>query len=88
MYRSQSPDTSEEVDRFQMDLFRAQSPAEKLRTVFALNRLSLALAAQGMLELHPDASEEEIRWRVASQWIERDQLRQIIPAHLRDIVAP
>ena len=83
MYRSQSPDTPEAVGRFHMDLLRAQPPVEKLQSVAAHNRLTLHLAGQGMRDLHPSASDEEIRWRVAAQWIPGDQLRRILPAELR-----
>ena len=84
MYRSQSPDTPEAVDRFHMDLLRQQSPLQRLQSVGALNRLARQLAESGMRARHPSATEEEIRWRVASQWIAPEQLRRILPASLRD----
>ncbi len=87
MYRSQSADTPEEIERFQLALRRAQSPSETFRQVAALREMALTLARHGLRERYPDASDDEIRWRLSATWIPREQLARILPTHLHYILA-
>lgn len=86
MYRAQSADTPEAVDRLQMELLRALTPAQRLEKALALTEMALTLARAGLQRRFPSATDEELRWRLAAQHMPADQLDRIVPAHLREAV--
>jgi hypothetical protein len=61
VYRPQSEDTSEPVDRMLMAAYGRMSPSEKLERVRALSQAVHEMAAAGIRLRRPDASDEEIR---------------------------
>lgn len=65
-YVTQSPDTSEAVDRLLMERYRRMSPNDKLRMVTELNQTVEAVALAGLRQRYPDASERELRLRLAA----------------------
>lgn len=65
-YVTQSPDTSEAVDRLLMARYRQMTPSEKMRMVAELNETVEAVALTGLRLRHPDASERELRLRLAT----------------------
>jgi hypothetical protein len=78
MYRPQSPDTSEAVDRMLMAAYARMSPAEKLARVRALNRLAYQAAAAGIRLEKPDATDEEIRIILATRQLGEDLVQRVL----------
>jgi hypothetical protein len=71
-YRPQSVDTHPDVDRLQFEAFARMSPSEKCARVLSLIATARRLAAQGIRERHPGASEREVFLRLVSTWLDRD----------------
>jgi hypothetical protein len=71
-YRTQSPDTSREAEELQFEAYRRMSFAEKLAVIDDLNRTADGLARAGIRERHPNATDEEIRKRLAALWYGRE----------------
>lgn len=65
-YVTQSPDTSEAVDRLLMERYRKMTPSDKLRMVTELNQTVEAMALAGLRQRYPDAPERELRLRLAA----------------------
>ena len=65
-YRSQSPDTSPEVDRRIFERYSRLAPWEKVRIMDDLRRTADGLAIVGIRRRHPNADEKEIRLRLAA----------------------
>jgi hypothetical protein len=65
-YVTQSPDTSEAVDRFLMERYRKMTPSDKMRMVTELNETVEAVALTGLRMRYPDAPERELRLRLAA----------------------
>ena len=60
-----SRDSSPEVERLQIDLWRRMSPLDKARAVDGLSRATQELALAGIRQRHPHASEHECLLRLA-----------------------
>ena len=60
-----SRDSSPEVERLQIALWRRMSPLEKACAVDGLSRAAQELAPAGIRQRHPDASEPECQLRLA-----------------------
>ena len=60
-----SRDSSPEVERLQIDLWRRMSPLDKGRAVDGLSRATDELALAGIRQRHPHAPEHECRLRLA-----------------------
>lgn len=75
-YVPQSPDTSEAVDRLVFERYRQMQPREKVRMVMELNRTVEAMALAGLRMRHPDASERELRLRLAARRYGRELVIQ------------
>ena len=60
-----SRDSSPEMERLQIDLWRRMSPLEKARAVDGLSLATQALALAGIRQRHPHASERECLLRLA-----------------------
>lgn len=57
-------DTSPAAEQVQIDAWRRMTPEQKVAQVFALNRLVHEVAAAGVRDEYPDASEREVFLRV------------------------
>ena len=73
-YVPQSRDTSEKAERFWFDRLRAMEPWQKLAMVARLNRQARTLALAGQRIRHPDATERELRLRVAATRHDRETM--------------
>jgi hypothetical protein len=62
--RTQSRDTSAEIERRQIDAWRAMNAAQKLAIVSQLTLATEELARAGILEPHPSATGREIELRL------------------------
>ena len=71
-YVTQSPDTSEKAERFWFDRLRAMEPWQKLEMVARLNRQAQALALAGLGLRYPDATDRELRLRLAATRYDRE----------------
>jgi hypothetical protein len=60
-----SLDTSPEIERRQIERWRAMTPAEKAAIVSGLTRASFEMARAGVRHRHPDASPREQFLRLA-----------------------
>jgi len=67
-----SMDTPAEVLEILVRRWRSMSPDEKFRTVEAANRDCATLAAVGVRQRYPDATEREVHLRVAALRLGRD----------------
>ena len=75
-YRTQSPDTSFDAERFLVRRYRTMSHADKLRIFSQLSRATQELALAGIRRRHPHASSRELQMRLAATRLD--------PAVLRD----
>lgn len=77
MYKPQSLDTSEEIDRLQFARYREMSVDEKSQIVSELNEMVQRLAFAGMRERYPNATDDEIWLRLASLRLGRETVRKV-----------
>jgi hypothetical protein len=77
MYKPQSLDTSEKIDRLQFARYREMSVEEKAQIVSELNEMVQRLAFAGMRERYPDATDDEIWLRLASLRLGRETVRKV-----------
>lgn len=75
-YTTQSRDTAPDAERLQLAIWRRMSAEEKLRIVGELCDSVRYLAEMGLRERHPDASDDEIRMRLFSTWLDRRTMIQ------------
>jgi hypothetical protein len=68
-------DTSEDARRHLDELLRRMTPAEKMKRVLELTRVARGLALSRMAEADPDASEAELRRRLALELLPPDLAR-------------
>ena len=59
--KTQSSDTSPEVERVQIELLRKMSPAKKFSLVRSMTRTMIQASRANIQTLHPDADENELR---------------------------
>jgi DNA invertase Pin-like site-specific DNA recombinase len=78
VYRPQSSDTSEAVDRMMMQAYGRMSPAEKMDRVRALCRAAHRAAAAGIRLQKPDATDEEIRIIVAARRLGEELVQRVL----------
>jgi hypothetical protein len=69
-------DTSPEALRLLVERYRAMPPWQKIRIVQELNRRTTELALANIRARHPDASERELQFRLASRRMDPELLRQ------------
>ena len=74
-----SDDTSQEVERRQVGLWRRMSPADKLRAVREMTRAVQELSLAGIRSRHPGASEDECKLRLALLTLGRDLACRVFP---------
>ena len=58
--RTQSKDTSSEMERVQIELIRKASPAKIFGLVRSMSQTMIQASRRNIRKLHPDASEEEL----------------------------
>ena len=59
--RTQSSDTSPNIERMQIQALRRLTPTQRLALAAMLTRSPYALSWQGLRRRHPDLPEEELR---------------------------
>lgn len=74
-----SSDTSPDVERRQVDLWRRMSPSDKLRLVREMTRAVQELSLAGIRRRHPGASEDECKLRLALLTLGRDLACRVYP---------
>lgn len=75
--RTQSRDTSPEIERRQIDAWRAMSEARKLAIASELTLAAEELTRAGIRERHPSASEREIALRLGALRLDRDTMIRV-----------
>lgn len=73
-YVTQARDTSEKAERFWFDRMRMMEPWQKLEMVARLNRQTQALALAGLRMRYPDATDHELRVRLAAARYDRQTM--------------
>jgi hypothetical protein len=58
--RTQSDDTSPEMERVQIELIRKASPAKIFGLVRSMSQTMMQVSRENIRKLHPDASKEEL----------------------------
>jgi len=74
--KTQSPDTSPEIERIIIEHYRRMSASEKFKIVDDLTRATISLAMSGVRSRHPAAEEREYRLRAASRWLDPELMRK------------
>ena len=67
-----SADTTPEIERMQIERWRAMTPAQKAEIVSGLTKAAYELARAGVRSRHPDASPREQFLRLALDVLGRD----------------
>jgi hypothetical protein len=75
--RTQSRDTSAEIERRQIEAWRAMNPAQKLAIVSQLTLACEELARAGIRERHPNATGREIELRLGALRLGRDTMIRV-----------
>lgn len=70
-------DTDPRAEVVMIAILRRMTPAQRLHRSFALRRSVLALARSRIVRAHPDASEQEVKLRLAALWLDRDTMRRV-----------
>lgn len=65
--RTQSPDTSPEMERVQIDMLRKMSISERFTLIESWSQFIREVAKQGIRRDYPNASEEEVTLMLASR---------------------
>jgi len=74
-----SSDTSPDVERLQVELWRRMSPLEKARAVSEISRTVLDLSLVGIRRRHPGASDHECMLRLAVLTLGRELADRVYP---------
>lgn len=75
-YRTQSTDTSEEIERLQIAAWRTWTPAEKLARMVAMTRRLQEIQLAEIRRRHPHADDWELKLRLASRRLEPELMRR------------
>jgi len=70
-------DTSPDMERVLIELYRRMPNWQKLRQVSELTRAVQELALCDIRRRHPHADEREQRLRLASRWLDAETMRQV-----------
>ncbi|MGQ9629541.1 MAG: hypothetical protein ACUVXI_04390 [bacterium] len=70
--RTQSPDTSPEIEEVQIELLREAPPWRKLIMVGQMNRTIRELALVGLRQRYPGASPGDLKRRLAAILLDRE----------------
>ena len=82
-----SPDTSQDVERIQIEGWRRMAPAQKAALVSGLTEAVFEVARAGIRARHPHASPREQRLRLAIITLGPDLARRAFP-EVDDLDAP
>jgi hypothetical protein len=85
MKQSRPLDTSPEVERVQVEIFRKMTPARRLQLAIELTQTSRKLLALGVRRRHPEYNEEQIRLAVIRLTIPEKLFLAAYP-HAKEIV--
>lgn len=69
-------DTDPHIMEVWRDIQRRMTPGEKLAAVLGAAQLVLRTYEMGVRRLYPEASEEEVTWRVAARHLPRELVMQ------------
>jgi site-specific recombinase XerC len=75
--RPQSRDTTVEIERRQIEAWRAMSAAQKLAIVSQLSLATEELATAGIRMRHPGVSERELELRLGALRLDRDTMVRV-----------
>lgn len=78
-------DTSLEVERIQIEIFRKMTPARRLQLAIELTQTSRKLLATGVRYRHPEYDEEQVRLAVIRLTIPEPLFLSAYP-HAKEIV--
>lgn len=70
-------DTHPEITALQMQIIRRMPPWKKLSILDDLNESVKALAISGIKQRHPDATDEEVRYRLAELMLGPEQALKV-----------
>jgi Ser/Thr protein kinase RdoA (MazF antagonist) len=70
-------DTSPEAEAILIQGYRRMSPAQKLHRVEDLTRTVQLMALARIRTQHPNATEREVKLRLASLWLDAETMRTI-----------
>jgi hypothetical protein len=70
--KTQSPDTSPEIEAFLIEGYRRMDAAQKLECVRQATHAAQQMALVRLRERYPDAPSRELDLRLASLWLDRD----------------
>jgi hypothetical protein len=76
-YKTQSPDTSFEAERWLVERYRKMTPAQQIHIFQQLSRASQELAMAGLRDRHPHAGPEELRLRLAATRLSAETMREV-----------
>jgi hypothetical protein len=74
--KTQSSDTSPQIERIIIEHYRRLSAAEKFKIVDDLTRAAISLTMSGVRNQHPASGEHEFRLRTASRWLDAELMRR------------
>lgn len=60
-----------------LDILRRMTPAQRLARSFSLRHAALSLARSRIVSEHPNASEREVKLRLASLWLDAETMRRV-----------
>ena len=70
-------DTHPEAEKRLIEGYRAMTPAQKMRSLGAMYRAARRLALVDIRRRHPEASEREVRMRLAARFLEPELMRRV-----------
>lgn len=59
--RTQSPDTSPDAERVQIERLRAMTPAQRMTVSRAMTRRNIRLSLRAIRRAQPDASDDDVK---------------------------
>ena len=68
MYKTQSPDTSVEAERAQIEILRRMGPGKRLEMMRRLSRSQLKMAWSALNRAYPHLSERELQVKAVELW--------------------
>jgi hypothetical protein len=71
-------DTPTEVEVLMVERYRRMTPAQKAAKVASLTASTHAVALAGLRVAHPDATDRELKLRLALRYIDRDLLERAV----------
>jgi hypothetical protein len=76
-YRTQSPDTSESIERMQFEVLRRFGAGKRLQTMRSLSRSQLRWAWSGLRRAHPHLSERELQIKAVELWYGKELAQRL-----------